>query len=162
MTDWLPLLMTFSEYDQTWPAYLDGLYGAFHADFVASKPSYPGKRMGLKRYPLEQGKEATFWHFISQGRDEATRTPDMRRCERIRWPRPIIDATQSECVRVWQTKRGRAKRIVIALVDFSYVVVLDDRGEYVLPWTAYCVEREHRRVKLKKEYEAWRKGYPKS
>ncbi len=39
--------------------------------------------------------------------------------------------------------------------DFSYVVVLADRGEYVLLWTAYCVEQEHRRQKLRREYEAF-------
>jgi hypothetical protein len=31
------------------------------------------------------------------------------------------------------------------------VVVLADRGEYVILWTAYCVEQEHRRAKLLKE-----------
>jgi hypothetical protein len=30
--------------------------------------------------------------------------------------------------------------------------VLEDRKEYVLPWTAYAVEGEHRKKKLEKEY----------
>ncbi|MNH30689.1 hypothetical protein D3C79_909980 [compost metagenome] len=47
----------------------------------------PAKRLGLKRHPVIQGKEATFWHMISEGNDEAERLPDLRRCERIRWPR---------------------------------------------------------------------------
>jgi len=42
---------------------------------------------------------------------------------------------------------------VLAVEDFSYVVVLADRGTFLLPWTAYCVDREHQRRKLQKEYE---------
>jgi type I restriction enzyme M protein len=45
---------------------------------------------------------------------------------------------------------------MVALSDFSYVVVLTDRREYVLPWTAYLVEEEHQREKLVKEYEAFK------
>jgi len=30
--------------------------------------------------------------------------------------------------------------------------VLADRGGYILLWTAYCVEQEHRRRKLKNEF----------
>ena len=57
----------------------------------------------------------------------------------------------------WQSRRGYENRYVLALADFNYIVVVSDRGEFVLPWTAYCVEREHRRVKLRKEYdEYWR------
>lgn len=48
--------------------------------------------------------------------------------------------------------RGKEERIVIALEDFSYVVVLADRRDYILLWTAYCVEREHTRRKLKNEF----------
>jgi hypothetical protein len=57
----------------------------------------------------------------------------------------------------WRWQHGNETRYVLALVDFSYIVVVADRGEFVLPWTAYCVDREHRRVKLRKEYdEYWR------
>ena len=41
------------------------------------------------------------------------------------------------------------------LPDFSYIVVVADRDEYVLPWTAFCVERPHQQHKLRKEYEAY-------
>jgi hypothetical protein len=44
---------------------------------------------------------------------------------------------------------------VLALEDFSYVVIVADRGDYVLPWTAYYVEHSHRRNKLRKEYESY-------
>jgi hypothetical protein len=52
-------------------------------------------------------------------------------------------------------------RILLAPPDFSYLVVLKDRGDYVLLLTAYCVEHAHHRRKLKKEcaeYTMPRKG----
>ena len=101
------------------------------------------------------GKEATFWHIISEGDVESERLPDLRRCERIRWPRPMIEAIKFSHIKWWRNKRKEEERIVIALEDFSYVVVLADRGEYVLLWTAYYVEQEHRRQKLRKEYKAY-------
>jgi len=41
------------------------------------------------------------------------------------------------------------------LPDFSYIVVLATRSTYVLLWTAYTVERTHRREKLRREYQAY-------
>ena len=55
----------------------------------------------------------------------------------------------------WRNDRQGETRIVITLSDFSYVTVVADRGEYVLLWTAYCVEQEHRREKLRREYEEY-------
>jgi hypothetical protein len=156
--DWLPPLVLLPEYGGNWDCYLEAVYQYFVVDFIRSLPTFPGRRMKLKRYPITRGKEATFWHFIQEGKIEEDRIPDFRRCERIRWPRPIINAALSSRVRCWRnmrhTSKGTAQRIVIALPDFSYVVVLDDHGDYVLPWTAYWVEYNHQRQKLKKEYEA--------
>ena len=151
----LPPLVLLEDYENDWFRYFDVIYNFFYQDFVISKPHVEGKRFALKRYPLIKGKEATFWHIISEGEVENERLPDLRRCERIRWPRPIIEAIKFNHVKWWRNKRKDETRIVIALEDFSYVVVLADRGDYVLLWTAYCVEQEHRRRKLRKEYEAF-------
>lgn len=152
--EWLPALMTLNEHDGNWNRYIDHVYAAFTDDFLkAASPTFEGRRCGCKRYPLIRGKVATFWHLVSEGAEEDERLPDLRRCERIRWPRAIIERPPQGDVRVWRSVRGGDKRIVIAVHDFSYVVVLADRGEYVLIWTAYCVEKEHRRAKLRKECE---------
>ncbi len=151
----LPPLVLLNDYENNWHRYFDVIYNFFRQDFVTSKPNFKGKRFALKRNPVINGKEATFWHIISEGGVEGERLPDLRRCERIRWPRPIIEAVRSEHVKCWKNKRKEEVRVVIALEDFSYVVVLADRGDYVLLWTAYCVEQEHRRQKLRKEYEAF-------
>ena len=37
-------------------------------------------------------------------------------------------------------------------------LILADRGDYILPWTAYLVEQSHRQRKLQREYEEYCKG----
>lgn len=157
--DWLPPLVLFSEYDGNWESYLDALYALFKDDFIYSKPVFQGKQLGLKRYPLSQGKEATFWHMTSEGSDEESRIPDFRRCERVRWPKPVIENDSDPAVKVWRNQRGRENRICLWLVQENYLVVLADRGRYILPWTAYLVEKPHQQRKLKKEFEDyWRRN----
>ena len=155
--DWLPPLILFRDYGGDWNAYVEKLYEHFKRDFVESKPLYNGRRVNLKRHPMEQGKEATFWHLISDGKVEDDRLPDLRRCERIRWPRPIIEHSGDAVVKMWKNKRKDEVRICLWLESQNYLVVLADRKEYVLPWTAYLVEYPHRSRKLQHEYEAyWR------
>ena len=162
MTDddgnWLPELVELRRYGGDWQAYEEALYACFRADFIEREPAYPGRRWAMKRYPEYKGKEATFWHIISEGADEAARLPDLRRCERIRWPRSIIDVCRSERVRLWEQRRGAEKRIAIATPDFGYLVVLADRGSYILLWTAFVVDRDHQRRKLEREYREWRRA----
>lgn len=148
--EWLPPLMTLSDSGGDWSRYVQAIYEAFRGDFVMHHPLFEGRRCGIKRHPVIDRKEAAFWHLISEGKVEADRLPDLRRCERIRWPRPMIERSPID-VRVWRSERKGDQRIVIALDDFSYVVVLADRGEYVILWTAYCVEETHRREKLRRE-----------
>lgn len=153
--DWLPPLVLLADSGGEWDVYLAALYDVFVRDFVRSRPPFRGRPLHLKRYPLSEGKEATFWHFISEGKDEAQRKIDTSRCERLPWPRPIIEAVDSGRVRCWSNTRGSETRHVLAVEDFSYVVVLADRGTFLLPWTAYCVEHENRRRQLRKECEEW-------
>jgi len=158
---WLPGLVLFKDHGGDWHCYLDALYDFFKKDFIDSKPTFEGRRVGLKRHPESQGKEATFWHMISEGNTESDRLPDMRRCERIRWPRPIIEHSRESVVKVWKNIRGREIRICLWLESLEYLLVLADRKDYVLPWTAYMVDKPHRRQKLQKEYEEyWRNQRP--
>lgn len=158
--DWLPPLVLLSDYGGNWEAYLEALYSWFKRDFVDSKPVFQGRRLGLKRYPLSQGKEATFWHMTSEGSDEENRTPDFRRCERIRWPKPVIENDTDPAVKIWRNQRGRENRICLWLVPEKYLVILADRGEYILLWTAYLVEKPHQQRKLEREYEEYRRYNP--
>ncbi|PKN68491.1 MAG: hypothetical protein CVU54_14330 [Deltaproteobacteria bacterium HGW-Deltaproteobacteria-12] len=153
--DWLPPLVFFNDYQGNWDDYLDAIYTYFKKDFVDSKPVFQGRRLGLKRLPLTLGKEATFWHMISEGREEENRIPDLRRCERIRWPKPIIEHDGDSAVKFWRNRRESEERICLWFQEENYLVILADRGDYILPWTAYLVEKPHRQRKLQKEYEAY-------
>jgi hypothetical protein len=73
--DWLPPLVLLSDHGGYWHRYLDALYAWFKQDFIDSKPVFQGRRLGLKRHPMTDGKEATFWHMTSEGQDEENRTP---------------------------------------------------------------------------------------
>lgn len=150
---WLPGLVLLQDCEGDWSRYIEGVYEFFRQDFILSSPTWIGQRVGIKRRPIVSGKEAGFWHLISEGEVEVDRLPDLRRCERIRWPRPIIEGFRDARVRCWRTRHKADSRAVIALDDFSYVVVLALRKGYVLLWTAYCVEREHRKRRLEREYE---------
>ena len=159
MTDqnhWLPPLVLLEDYGGEWNRYVEKVYEYFKQDFVDHKPVFRGRRLGLKRHPLSQGKEATFWHMTSEGNDEANRTPDLRRCERIRWPRPIIELADVKGLKVWASIRNNEHRIHLWIESEDYLVVLADRGDYLLPWTAFLITRDHTRRKLQKDYEACR------
>lgn len=161
--DWLPDLIecNWNRFQET----IDRAYAVFLRDFgtEAVRPLFRGKRMGLKKHPEYDGKSATFWHFVTEGRVEAHRYPVRERIERIAWPKALLLETDNDPARVlvWANERRRSthaksKRWVISLEDFSYVVVVDEREDYMLPWTAFSVMDDHRRLKLRKEYNVWK------
>lgn len=159
--EWLPPLVRLEDSGGDWATYEETIYSWFKRDFLDSLPRWPGKRVGLKRHPQSKGKEATFWHFISEGSDEAERLPDLRRCERIRWPRPTMEAfpnrkpATGDRIVWWKNERRNEERYLLSLPDFSYLMVVADRGGYVLPWTQFAVERPHQRQKYQKEHDAY-------
>ena len=61
--DWLPPLVLLQEYNGDWNQYIEAVYDYFKVDFIDSKPQFHGITIRLKRYPLLDGKEATFWHI---------------------------------------------------------------------------------------------------
>lgn len=156
--DWLPSLVLFETYSGNWEKYIEALYSFFKQDFIDSLPSFQGARLALKRHPVIQGKEATFWHLISEGKGEEERLPELRRCERIRWPRPLIEHSEEPAIKVWENSRKGETRICLWLEEQEYFVVLAKRRGYILPWTAYLVTEAHRKAKLRKEYETYKKA----
>lgn len=154
--EWLPLQVLLEDYGGAWNDYFDAVYKIFHEDFVLSKPIFKGKRLGLKRHPEYDGKSATFWHMISTGDNEIERVPDIRRCERIGWPKPIIDNSPCPCLKVWAEPKGNSQRIHIWFEGENYLVVLDARKDYILPWTAFHIEKNHQKEKYNKRWERYK------
>ena len=154
----LPALIELSEFGGNFHKYLEAVYECFKQDFIAKRPIFRGMWLGLKKYPLSQDKEATFWHMTSEGEDEATREPDLRRMERIKWPAPMINRSEHPYLKVWENTRGNKTNILIFHEDEDYLIVLRKAKDYILPWTAYLVTYKSRKEKLLKEYEAYKKA----
>lgn len=145
---WLPAIITLNDHNGSWNDYIDAVYAVFRADFVASQPSLRGQRVGVRRHPSHDGKEFTFWHCVSEGKVEEHRTPDLRRCERIPWTRPIIDNHGD--VDVWTVRKNRDERVHLWFGE-EYLVVLGVRSTYYLLITAFPTNRQHTQNKLRKE-----------
>ena len=145
-----------------WEKYVETIYDAFSADFLGVRPNFLGKPLNLKRHPEEKGRVATFWHFISEGKVESERTPNFKRCERIRWPRAFIENYRDPSIKAWRTVRAKPKgketRIILLMESENYVVILADRGSFILPWTAYYLDRSHTMEKLLREFDGAKKA----
>jgi hypothetical protein len=156
--EWLPEIIPLSEHGGDFPAYLRAVYRVFRRDFVSSQPVFRSRRCFCDSRRDVDGMECGFWHIITDGRVEDERVPNMRRCERIAWPRAIIEASDSSFVRVWESDRkrpgeGRQSRISLAPADFSYVVVLKPTAKAYILVTAFYVENDYQREKRRREYE---------
>lgn len=156
--DWLPDLVLISEYGGDWDKYLAALFQLFRKDFIESKPLFRGTFVGITKHSYSQGKESTFWHLISEGKVEEDRTPDFERCKRIRWSRAIIENHKTPFVQVWETMRGREKRILLRFVfdKEDYLVVLAEHKGAVLLITAYLVTWENQKRRLQQEFERFK------
>lgn len=155
---WLPELALLEQCNGDWGSYLNTIYEYFLSDFVRKQSSFKGIKIAIKRHPLIDGKEATFWHLISEGSREDQRTPDIRRCERIRWPSPIIHHCSEQHIKIWFNRRKGETRVCLWLESEEYLVVLAERNNYLLLWTAYLVTRNHQKRKLEAEYIEYKKA----
>lgn len=154
----LPNLIELDEFNGDFLKYLEAVYECFKRDFIINRPIFRGVRLRLKKYPLFQEKEATFWHMTSEGEDEANREPDLRRMERISWPAAMINKSEHPYLKVWENTRANKTNILIFHEEENYLVVLRKAKDYILPWTAYLIEYKSRKEKLLKEYEVYIKS----
>jgi hypothetical protein len=152
----LPDLIYLEDFYGDYAAFIDAVYEIFKNDFVESKPKFRGKRLALKSYPIYQDRPYTFYHMTHSGDDEQNRTPDIRRCERIPYARPVIENCDKWSLKIWSQKRGTSDRLCIWLErenEPDYFVILDVRKNYILPWTAFVAQYPHEKKKKEKEYQ---------
>ncbi len=153
---WLPKELCYAEYGGDWDKFIADVYRVFEDDFIKTRPVY-------KSFPvnhdsrIEHGREAGFWHIVEiQDAVAGSRIPDLRRCEHIPWPKPIIENPNDIAVSIWETeikkpKYGRQIRVILWLENFDYIVVLRARPTEMILITAYCVIYESQRNKLRKQ-----------
>lgn len=151
----LPPLIVLQDFNGNWEKYEEEVYRAFCNDLMYSPfPRVNGESVYLNRNFDDTGRIITYSHVTSAGPDERSRTPDLRRCERIRWIRVLLDSVGTPHVVAWENiRQGGRRGLLVALPDFSYLVVLRRRSTngYLLI-TTYTVEHEHRRLRFAKEY----------
>jgi hypothetical protein len=150
--DWLPEALRWEDFGGDWNRFLAAIYRIFERDFKRSKPNYGGHPVTYDA-EMENGKEAVFWH-VTTSVDDATheRVPDLRRCERISWLRPIIEHSNDKVLKVWREKRRTGARIHFWLEEFDYLVVLAERPRAVILVTAIHIDSKHTRRNLRKRW----------
>lgn len=147
-------------HDESEAAYERRVWLVFECDFISSQFHAGGKAIGVDHKPLVNGKHRTFWH-ITTADPKGTGTEELReldeeRCKRIAWPRFLIaNAASFNC---WRNDRRGQKSLLIATPSFDYVVVLRERRRVYFLHTAYYVDRERRREKLRSECEEYAKS----
>lgn len=155
----LPELVTFSQHNGDWSVYVEVIYKYYLDEVVNSKLIHKKLPIRCQFRPPYNNKGFAFWHCISEGNDEDTRTADLRRCERIRWIAWMISHAQDGLknkVTWWENKRGSNTHVVIFLEEESYVVVLAKRKDYYLFKTAYCANPQRKRQLIREREAYWR------
>jgi hypothetical protein len=155
-----PDLVLFNAFGGDWNAYEAELHRIFLAELARGGLRFRGWPVNCRRIPETGGRWASFWHLVQEGRIEDDRTPDLRRCERIRWVRWIIEnnAAHPE-IDEWQNRRGSETNTLLWYRE-EYLVVLGQRRDYWLLKTAYCTDQCGRIAKLRCERDAFRRAGP--
>jgi len=153
----LPELVLFNDYP-CYKDYIEYVYSIFKNDFLDNPVYYLKQKIVCYREPLDDNKEASFWHIVTGDLTNTSgRLLDTRRSERIRWPKPIIKGHTDDSIKVWENKKKDKKRklqerIYFCLDDWSYVIILGKRKNYLWLCTAFPISEDGYKEKLKKEY----------
>lgn len=160
MIDWLPSKIMRKDFSCD-SDFLQAVENAYKDDFIRSQTFFGGKVVTRKKYPLRHnGEDASFWHLTTSGIVETERTRSLERCERIKWPKAIIENYSNISVNVWCEKETVLFYFRISEFDSNekdYIVILKKRREYFVLWTAYPIEREHTRKQYIKRFQAHQK-----
>jgi len=148
---WLPEELRYADYKGDWNKFLEDVYSIFERDFKSSCPKYEGLPL-VYDSTLEAGKEMAFWHLIQRHDCRVQdRVPDLRRCERIPWPKPIIEHPNDKAISLWKKEIRRQTRVHIWLHHLDYIVVLAEMPNVMVLVTAFCTDIKSYRRKLIKD-----------
>jgi hypothetical protein len=134
-----------------WKTYETELYAIFIAEIAQGGLTFRGERVACRRLPETAGKWAAFWHLIQQGKIEEDRLPDLRRCERLRWVKYVIEAWNTDGdIQWWENKRASETNALLWYRE-EYLVILSRRDGYWLLKSAYETHQAHRIRSLRAE-----------
>lgn len=154
-----PDLIEMNEYGGDFEDYFQAVYQVFKNHFIDHSPKFEGVPVYTKKFPLTDGKyHRTFYHITHEGEEEANRTPDLRRMERIRYPKFIITSHAHSELLVWVENRKKEERIHIFNEEEGYLLVLVKRKGFLLLWTAFFIEYPHQKRKKIEKYQEYIKA----
>ena len=140
-------LPPIESFEGQWSQYEDHLYEIFLETVVRGGLTFKGLPVKSQYRSETNNKGFSFWHIISQGDQENERTPDFRRCERIRWISWIIrEADLNQGISWWENKRSNKTHVVLWCESEQFAVILAQRKDYYLIKTAYMVKPNRERA----------------
>ena len=151
---WLSPIITLEQYNNNWEDYNSELYNIFLNDFIKNKIYYKGKKVEVRINPKQNNYEHAFIHLTcistKATSDPNDRLPDLRRCERIKWNREIIENSNCKdncvgCKKVlyYEQYYKNNVRINLVFIDAKFKVILEKRDRYYLLITGYYIEFNH-------------------
>lgn len=155
----LPPLIRLSDFGNDWDSYLEALYRIYLDEIVNSGLTFQGFPLRVQFRPMTHGKGFGFRHLISKGESEDERTPDLRRCERIRWIAWIIrNSASNNDIIWWENRRKSNTHTVLWFQRENFVVILAKRQNYYLLKSAYNLAPHRAKVFEKEWKQYWGKG----
>lgn len=93
--------MPLSDFGGDWARYEDAIYAAYLDTVAHAGLTLFGLPVRVRFIPTTKKKGYGFWHLISEAptqdnRNEDDRTPDLARCERVRWVAWCIAHAEAE------------------------------------------------------------------
>lgn len=165
----LPELMLLEDYGGDFKLYDEAVYQIFIEHFKKSKPTFQGRRVLLRYKPYHEEEKDWNYSKLCCGGEDGTNNIDPLRMQRLAWIKHILEKCPCDQIKIYpekseviRSKRGKKKteiqdRLILLYEYDRYMVVLTDKKEYVVLWTAYKPREKYFANKLKK-YEEYIKN----
>ena len=151
-----PELLRLENFGGDWKRYENELYKIFKTELARRELRFQDLPVKCRRRPEANRRWFAFWHLIQEGPTEEERIPDLRRCERIRWIRWVIEnAAAHPNIDEWKNKRNGKTNILLWYRE-EYLVVLEQRKDFWLLKTAYCTNQTFRLEQLRRERDSFK------
>ncbi len=171
MPEWLPNLLTVMPWSV--PGTYDMLYSVFCSDIRDVDLRYETCPVWFFN-DMEDGREKLFWHLTSRENkakliprrkrrfypteqthdpQETERFPDMRRCERLNWVKPLLDHPCAPEMLAWDYEEGDGViKTYLWIKEYDFLVVMKKyaNGTYRLI-TSFYVDKHNVKV-FKRKY----------
>lgn len=153
----LPARLEWSMFAGDFKKYEEALYEIFKRDFITSAPSFMGKPVDIIHHTFYNNKERSFWHIVTSGGQDLSRSFDEDRCGSLPWAKALIEEhTTCGEYKIWskwhdQTNRNR---YFIWCSKVNYMVILEDRTSYFKLITAFNV-LPYKVKSYQKDYESY-------